>query len=127
MSDIVERLVDPRYCGQEAMRSEAAETILALRAEVEAAKAEGAAMWRCGVSDTIVLVGRVRRIFERERRLKRNSALSRMDAELDIALQDWIRHSRIVRPSDYKEADAAFKDFSSQSHIPAALSTTEAK
>lgn len=35
MSDIVERLVDPRYCGQEGMRSEAAETILALRKEAE--------------------------------------------------------------------------------------------
>ena len=39
MRDIVERLVDPRYCGQEGMRSEAAETILALRAEVDKAMA----------------------------------------------------------------------------------------
>ena len=34
MTDIVERLLDPKYCGQEGMRSEAADTITKLRAEV---------------------------------------------------------------------------------------------
>lgn len=133
MSDIVEGITDylssgglfnPELADHAAVRDlliDARETILALRKEVEAMKGEGAAMWRCGVSDTIILVDRVRRLFDRDRSLKRNRALANMDAELEIALQDWFSHSRSARPNNYNDADAVFKGFSAKSHLPAAL------
>lgn len=135
MGDIVERMKcriadwdeeEPRadWWTERREYAEAAETIVALRKEVEEARREGAAMWRCGVSDTIILVDRVRRLFDRERGLKRNRALANLDAELEIALQDWFTHSRAARPNSYNEADAAFKDFSSKSHLPAARKDT---
>lgn len=77
----------------------------------QARQQEGAAMWRCGVSDTIVIIDRLRKQFETQRGLKRNIILAHFDAELEILLNDWFKESRTATPTSHNEAFGIFKAF----------------
>lgn len=80
----------------------------------QARQQEGAAMWRCGVSDTIVIIDRLRKQFETQRGLKRNIILAHFDAELEILLNDWFKESRAAAPASYNEAFNIFKAFTAE-------------
>jgi len=66
-------------------------------------------VWCNGVTNTTILVDRVRRQFAK--RLKRSKVGREFDAALDEMLQEWMDATRRANPQTYEECEEAFRSF----------------
>lgn len=67
---------------------------------------EAASMWRNGVTNTAIIVDRVRKKHERAGR--RSKAFADFSADLDRELQAWFEDTRANNPQSYDQAEHVF-------------------